>query len=141
MRETQVDTAVSNDQPRVRSGAVYRVVSGVLAFLLWGGWALYVNLEFGEDIALKACLTQGTASFVITLFMVRSVEWLFGRLPPGTLQMTIPSVLTVSFTGSCLALTHWFMGTPRIFATIAPALTVAFLFCLFTTYKLKPEQP
>jgi len=140
MNETQA-TLTSNNPPQPGSSIVYRVVSGAIAFVLWGGWALYVNFEFGKTVALKACLTQGTASFVITLFMVRSVEWLYKRLAPGLLAMTIPSILTVSFTGTCVALAHWFMGTPRIVATIAPALTVAILFCFFTTYKLSQRKP
>ena len=139
MHDTQA-TITSNNPAQPGSGVVYRVVSGVIAFVLWGGWAFYINFEFGKTIALKACLTQGTASFVITLFMVRSVEWLYRRLRPGPSRMTFPSVLTVTFTGSCVALAHWLMGTPRIVATIAPALTVAFLFCLFTTYKLNQRK-
>ncbi|MEZ6069698.1 MAG: hypothetical protein R3C10_05355 [Pirellulales bacterium] len=117
----------------------YRLVSAMLAFFLWGGWAYFVNSHTAAiDGAppLTAALTQGTGSFIITLLMVRSVTWLYRRLPATPLRLVLPALFTVLVTGSCLATAHALVGTPNIVGTITPGLTVAFAFNVYTTIKL-----
>lgn len=117
----------------------YRIGSALVAFAIWGAWAFWVNQHAGVSQALRSGLTQGTASFLITLVMVRSVEWLFARWR-YPLRLWLAPVLTVSLTGSCLASVHWFAQTPHIASTIALPLAVAFGFCLFTAYRLEQQQ-
>lgn len=128
---TQTDIA-----PLVSTSGLYRWVSALFAFLIWGGWAYYANGEAAENQRVTSALVQGTASLLITLFMVHAVTWLYGRIEVPYVRLALPAVLTVSFTGSGLSTIHYFVGTPNIFYTVAPALSVAFAFCLFTTYKL-----
>jgi hypothetical protein len=109
----------------------------LLAFLLWGGWAYYVNGSTDVTKGLISGLTQGTASFIITLVMVHLVTWFFNHLPGNFLQLPLAAVFTVSITGTCLVGIHLFVDTPKIFYTIAPALSVAFAFCWYTAYKLR----
>jgi len=127
---------MGQSQP-VKTSRVYNVLSALAAFVMWGGWAYFINSGFGESTRIISAIAQGTASFVITLFMVHAVTWLFHRMTNELLKLILPAVLTVSFTGTCLATLHFLVGTPRILQTIAPALTVAFLFCLYTSFKLK----
>ncbi len=115
----------------------FNLISAFLAFLLWGGWAFYVNGMGGITTRLVSGVTQGTASFIITLVMVRAITWLFHHLPTNPLCLISPAVITVSCTGSCLAFVHYLVGTPRIVQTISPALTVAFIFCFYTTLKIQ----
>ena len=116
---------------------LYRWVSALFAFLIWGGWAYYANGEAAENQRITSTLVQGTASLLITFFMVNAVTWLYGRIEVPYVRLVLPAVLTVSFTGSSLVAVHYFAGTPNIFYTVAPALSVAFAFCLFTTVKLR----
>ncbi len=115
----------------------YNLGSALFAFLLWGGWAYYINKN------IISSLTQGTASFVITLFLVRAISTLYGSLSNKTdntlLPIILPAVITVSFTTTFLYIAHIIAGTAHIIKTIAPALLVAFLFCLFTAYKIKTK--
>ena len=120
-----------------RTSRIYNVLSALSAFLLWGGWAFYVNGGADAVKGLTSGLTQGTASFIITLVMVRVVTWFFKHLPGNFLQLPLAAFLTVTITGSCLVGIHWLMHTPHIFNTIAPALSVAFAFCWYTAYKLR----
>lgn len=122
-----------------KTSRIYNLLSAIAAFAMWGGWAYYINSGFGQSTRIVSAIAQGIASFLITLFMVRAVTWLFHRMPNAMLKLILPAVLTVSFTGTCLATLHFFVGTPRILQTIAPALTVAFLFCFYTTLKLKKQ--
>ena len=121
----------------VQTSKRYTLGSAALAFVIWGGWTFYVNRSASPAQQLLSSLVQGTASFIITLIMVRAVTWLYAHLPKNWAQLVLPAIFTVAVTVSCLALIHAMIGTPRIAPTIAPALTVAFLFCLFTAYKLR----
>lgn len=114
----------------------YNISSAALAFMIWGGWAFYVNDGFGSTVRTISAITQGTASMLITLVMVRVVAWIFNRLPANGIRLVVPAVLTVAITGSALVLVHSLVGTPKIAHTVAPALTVAFLFCAYTAIKL-----
>ena len=112
-----------------------------MAFALWGGWAYFVNHraadETGRSSPVTSGLTQGIGSFVITLLMVRSVTWLYHRLPAKPARIVLPATATVAVTGSCLATAHALVGTPNIAQTIAPALSVAFAFNIYTAAKLR----
>ena len=115
----------------------FTLMSGILAFCLWGGWAYYINHQPETYIGLVSGITQGTASFIITLVMVNVVTFLFQRIKSRLLRPVLPAAITVSFTSVCLATIHTLMGTPNIPHTIIPPLTVAFLFCVFVGYKLQ----
>ena len=120
-----------------RTSRFYNVLSAFLAFFLWGGWAYFVNGSTDITRCLISGLTQGTASFIITLVMVHLVSWLFNHLPGNFLQLPLAVFFTVSITGSYLVGIHLLVDTPEIFYTISPALSVAFAFCWYTAYKLR----
>jgi hypothetical protein len=129
-----------NNKTSARTGKVFNAISALLAFILWGGWAYFINGGHSFRRGLVSGLAQGIASGLITLFMIRAVSCCLNRLGTESLpQSLLPAVLTVSFTGSCLACLHYLIGTPHILFTIAPALSTAFAFCLFTTFKLKQK--
>lgn len=120
-----------------RTSRFFNLLSALLAFLLWGGWAFYVNGKTDVTKGIISGFTQGIASFVITLLMVRLVAWFFNHLPNNFLQLPLAALFSVSVTGTYLVGIHLFVGTPEIFYTIAPALTVGFGFCWVTAYKLR----
>ena len=120
-----------------RTSRFFNGLSALLAFLLWGGWAYYVNGSTDVTRGLISGLTQGTASFIITLVMVHLVTWFFNHLQSNFLQLPLAAFFTVSITGSCLVGIHLLVDTPKVFYTIAPALSVAFTFCWYTSYKLR----
>lgn len=118
----------------------YELLSSLAAFLIWGGWAFYINDGSGPGVRLISGLAQGFASMAITMVMVRAVTRIYHHLPDNFLRLFLPAVVTVSITGSGLAFIHYMVGTPRIISTISPALTVAFAFCVYTAYKLHETQ-
>ena len=129
-----------NQNTQATTSRLYRVISAALAFLLWGGWSFIVNGEDGLATRMVSSITQGTASFVITLVMVRIITWLYRRLPDVWFRVLLPAVITVTCTGSIVVLVHVLVGTPQITMTVIPAFTVAFGFSLFTAYKLKRSE-
>lgn len=120
----------------IKTTRYFNYVSAFMAFMLWGGWAFYVNVEDTVNAGIISGLSQGTASFMITLFLVHSVTRLYHRFKHPVAKLLFPAIVTVCFTSMCLLLIHSLAGTPHIILTIFPAITVAFSFCLFTSYKL-----
>ena len=115
----------------------YQIGSAVAAFVMWGSWTFFINSDASLGIRIVASLAQGIASFTITLLMVRAITWLYNRLPDNPVRLFLPAIITVSIAGICLTILHVAIGTPRIASTIAPTLTVAFLFCVYTARKLQ----
>ncbi|HIQ15753.1 MAG TPA: hypothetical protein EYH38_09355 [Leucothrix sp.] len=130
---------------KTKTSLFYNLLSALFAFVLWGSWAYYINsmqsLET-SNTGIIAGLTQGTASFIITFIIVHLVTRIYNFLHTSAsinllaIKLVAPAVLTVSITGTGLFIIHNIMNTPHIAKTIAPALLVAFLFSLFTAYKL-----
>ncbi len=123
-------------QKSVRTTSLYNLASAIAAFVMWGGWAFFVNSRETDSSGIVSGIAQGTASFTITLLMVRAITFLYHTFNHPILKLLLPALLTVSVTSTCLVLIHLAVGTPHIISTIAPALSVAFAFCLFTTFKL-----
>jgi len=131
---------------KTKTSPFYNLLSALFAFVLWGGWAYYINSTQAieaSNTGIIAGLTQGTASFIITFIIVHLVTRIYNFLHTSAsinlraIKLIVPAMLTVSITGTGLFIIHNIMNTPHIAKTIAPALLVAFLFSLFTAYKLQ----
>jgi hypothetical protein len=120
----------------IRTSWLFNLISAFLAFVLWGSWAYYVNSSNSVQSGVISALTQGTASFTITFIMVRAVTFLFHWFQNPVAKIVLPAMIVVSISCLCLVNVHTMMGTPRVFYTIIPGLTVAFCFCLVTSFKL-----
>jgi len=119
---------------------IYKFMSALMAFALWGSWAFYINADSGSSARILAGLVQGSASFVITLVLVRAVTWISRLLPYGPAQVVVPALITVTVTGTFLVSIHTAFGTPNIAFTVTPALIVAFVFCLYTSYIVRTSK-
>ena len=82
------------------TGRGYAISTAAVAFFFWGGWAFAVNYGAATAARLTAGLVQGTASGIITLLMVQTVTWLYGKLPDRPGRLVLPAVLTVCVTGA-----------------------------------------
>ena len=61
-----------------RSKTLRGLLAATAGFLLYGGWAFFINYEHGLDAGIKAGFTQGSYSFTLTLIMAFFMEWVFG---------------------------------------------------------------
>ena len=118
----------------------FKYGSALLAFILWGSWAYFVNTTANHS-GLFSGLAQGSASFVITLFMVQGVTYLFSLFNHPAIQLLLPALMTSMVTILCLVIIHYLIGTQEILLTILPASTIGFIFCLYTSYKLYRQTP
>ncbi len=113
-----------------------RFAAPMLALILWGLWAFFSNAQHGLSSGLKAGLIQGTASFLITIYLKFSVVSLASRFSAEPLRFIIPPTLTVVTTGSALLLIHHGLHTPEIARTITPPIIVATLYCFYLSYQM-----
>lgn len=120
---------------RARTGKLFNYASAFGAFLLWGGWAYYVNGP-GTPAGILSGVTQGTFSFLMTLVLVYLVAYLRGYFSTSGARLLLPPLLTVTATTGLLVLVHLSVHTPQLLATVVPAATIALVFTFVTSYKL-----
>lgn len=110
-----------------------RYIAALMAFLLWGGWAVFVNSKGGWDKALVAGVVQGSASAILTLIMATAVVWQAQMLANPLFKALLPPVVTVAMTGTLLYAAHAICGTAHPSRTMLLPMTVAFFYCLSLT--------
>jgi len=118
----------------------YTLFSSFAALFGWGGWAYYINDKADPTMGLMSGLTQGLSSFFITLVTVIIVTKIYNKLDSKISKLMLPAIAVVSFLTITLVLVHMKVGTPMILLTIAPSLTITFLFCVATAYKLSMNE-
>ena len=79
----------------VKTSRLYDWGAALLALLVWGGWAFYVNQPAGLTIGLRSGAAQGTISMLMTLVMIKAVTFIFRHLSNRLLQLTLPTVRIV----------------------------------------------
>ncbi|WP_455222830.1 hypothetical protein [Kaarinaea lacus] len=123
-----------------KTSAKYKLFSASSAFFVWGGWSYFVNSNVSSVTGIISGITQGIASFVITLIVVFSVTKIYNAFSSVSMKIVMPAIITVSCICVILVLIHSAVRTPHILYTIAPSLTVAFLFCIFTATNLSKND-
>ena len=112
----------------------YSSLSAVLAFILWGTWAYIMNIDSNNN--LISAFSQGIVSFVITLIMIKIIEYFYNLFPKNKLFFILPSIITISITSSFVVGIHVIVNSQNILFTVFPTVIVAFLFALYTTKKI-----
>ena len=123
-----------------QTSSFYKYSSATQALAIWGGWSYYVNSKVSVTAGIKSGIAQGVASFFLTLIVVFLVTKVFNYFKLSLLKFSAPTLLVVSMLLTFLVTLHTAVGTPEILKTIIPPLTMAILFCAFTTYKLSNEK-
>lgn len=108
------------NSPFVRS-----LLSGIAGFVVYGGWAYFVNAEHGQELAMMIGLVQGSYSFALTFVMTLVTEWLFRRCN-GQFAMIMGVVCTALFVTPYAI--HMLIGTPEILMTILPGFVIGSIY-------------
>jgi hypothetical protein len=104
------------------------LVMTVLAIVLYGGWAFWVNHGEPPGVALRAAATQGGTSALSTLFTASLVELVFARLRLSWVAGLAAATLPPTLTGSMHAIAQWLAGTPGVLATVLPSVVMGYVF-------------
>ena len=128
------------DQQQLRlpnSPLLRSALAGGAGFVVYGGWAVYANIEHGTTIGIRSGLVQGTYSLVLTFIMTLVTEWLFAMLAGLRLGRSIVIVVV------CLMLfvtaygIHVVVGTPEILMTIVPGFIVGSVYTTIYVWGLQ----
>jgi hypothetical protein len=104
------------------------IASGIAGLIVYGGWAFFVNSEYGTQAGMKAALVQGSYSFVLTLCTTLIMEFLWQALQTVPRPVMATIVITNSFTFITAYSINWIFGTPAILLTILPGFTIGIAF-------------
>ena len=94
----------------------------LIAAVVFGGWAAFVNRDYGLFVLVRTGLGQGLYALFSTWIVSRTAAQVSGRAG-GKIKGFI-----LGFTASFLVMLsiplaiHYALGTPRIFAAILPGL-------------------
>jgi len=105
------------------------IISALVAGLLWGSWAFYVNAS-ASNVWVSAFV-----QFISSMLMTGVMSWLVvktqsifsGRL----LRVVLPAVIASSAAVVILLILHTIASTENILPTILSPALVGFLYCLF----------
>lgn len=98
------------------------LVSALLACLIYGVWAAYVNLTFGPDVALKAALIQGGFAFFATLSLGLLAKIIYVRCGANRIAVVISFSLCFGVMFIVPFSLHYVLGTPNIIQSMIPGL-------------------
>jgi hypothetical protein len=119
------------NQRSAAPGQFLRIVFfSVSAFFIFGGWAVFANMQHGLHQKLSAGLTQGLLSLVSTAILTSAMEMVFGRLSPGATRFMMTGVGPITTTLLLMAVAHLLTGTPEILATMLPSIVVGYAYSL-----------
>jgi hypothetical protein len=107
------------------------------AFIVYSGWAVYANWEYGFHKCFVASLTQGTISFLSTAFMTMGMEEVFHRMDTGVLRFITTALGPQTMVAIITATSHYVVGTPEILVTMAPSLIIGTTFCILYTARMQ----
>lgn len=113
------------------------LLSAVAGFTGFGVWAYWANIEHGQGAALKAALTQGSFSFIVTFVNTHIIECVYRALDDKRCSLAA----TVLFTSVLVCAMSWLinvvLGTPEILITILPGCVISVAYALAYTLTLR----
>jgi len=113
------------------------LVMGLLAGVLYGGWAAVANWHHDLSDVARASAVQFLLSFCSTSFLTLMIELLLAR-SRSILSLVLAATGPYSFMVAVFASAHWLSKTPNIARTIAPSALVGLLYCI--AYVLKRSR-
>ena len=113
------DPAAAPPPGRWRGPARRGVAVAAASALLFGGWALWMNLDHGWPPALAAAGAQTFASFTTTFFIALVMEGLAGTTPDPRGKFVRAFVGSIAVAGPYMIALHWIAGTPDLWATLS----------------------
>lgn len=114
----------------------FNLLSALFAFLVWGGWAFYVN-DDSISTRIISGLGQGIISCTLTLLLIKMVTKTYYLLPKERRYLLLPAFIMFIFIGIISSSIHYLINTPNIIQTIAPSVLMSFGFCVMVTLKIR----
>jgi hypothetical protein len=137
-REIYTQSAGHHRRRRLLDFRMLRAIAaGILGFIVYGGWAFYVNSKHGVAVGLKAGFVQGTYSFALTLSTALFMEFLWTSLQNTRERYFLTLSITNSLTFATAYLVNWVFLTPEILPTIIPGFLIGIIYSAFYLFSLR----
>lgn len=94
----------------------------ILAALVFGSWAAYVNSEYGTLVLVRTGLGQGIYALFSTWIVMRTVTGVMTRMAGSPLRIFASFVAGFIVMVSIPLTIHSVLGTPEILLAIAPGV-------------------
>lgn len=119
-------------------------VSAILGLIVYGGWAIAVNLMHGDSLAFKAGLVQGSYSFLLTFVSTMLIEISYRRIArfmdSAFLAIVVTVMLCCGLIFSSSWLVNYLFATPEIFKTVVLGYVFGGIYCVVYTVALAREN-
>lgn len=94
----------------------------LLAAVVFGGWAAFVNGEYGLFVSARSGLGQGIYALFATWIVTRTAEQVFSYFGSGTHGFITGFVASFLVMISFPLAIHYVLGTPEILYAILPGI-------------------
>lgn len=120
----------------------FALMPAILAGILWGSWAFYINRESNQ--AIESAIAQSIASFFLTSYISFSTALVAKHFNQRIAKITVSSLFTGVQVTLMLSFLHNYVGTENVIETIIGPIIIgtsySAVFCYFLTLgKLKPD--
>ncbi|NOR56032.1 MAG: hypothetical protein GQ531_07465 [Sulfurovum sp.] len=116
----------------------HKYFSATLAFLVWGVWTYYINIESSNN--LNSAMAQGIFSATATLLMVYLVEYFYSVFPHDKIFFLFPAILSVIIASTLLISMHVYIHTYDVLNTVLPSIIISFFFSVYTTHIIIKDR-
>jgi len=106
------------------------VLSGLAGFVVYGGWAFWLNASHSHAMGISAGLLQGSYSFFLTLSMTLVMEYLMLMFKALPLRGALTVLLVSTITFSVAFALQWLNSTPEILLTILPGFLIGTVYSI-----------
>jgi hypothetical protein len=124
-----------------RAGVLRGLFAGLAALVFYGGWAFFVNYDYGVDMGIRAGLVQGGYSLCLTMTSSYLMELLWvwlGEKPYGVVMALAVTMLLLFVTAYGI---NYLAGTPEILLTIGPGFLIGSIYSLLYLLNLGRHRP
>ena len=116
------------------------IVNAFAALIIYGGWAIVTNFQYGPGAYWLSGLAQGLYAFVSTLSITVVARYLYGLY--GRYGYGAQGVVAAYFSTAVLMLTvplslHFAVATPNILPTILPGFIGGLCYLTFIFYLMQ----
>lgn len=116
------------------------LVSGLIFTVLWSSWAYYANSGSGPAAAEKAAITQGSFTIINAFLFTVIMEYLFSVGKSPMMRFLLAFLLPNAIVIVVLSSIHYYRGTPNVFITVAPSLTIVAALSLAYVLVVGPRK-
>lgn len=118
------------------SSFIRSLISAIIGFIFYGGWAYFVHFDYGVVIAAKAFLTQGLISFSITLVLTHFMEKIYHWITMPRLAYWFTAISATIFVAFISCSINMLVGTPETLLTVLPGIVVSAVYSFSYTKAL-----